>query len=230
MEGLALVIIVSLLVAGVVIAIRSAKRQEEEARAHGEHVSDEGVSESQTILQAQPPPAKPTESAPPARPEPPSPQRVFLSYRREDSADVAGRIYDRLTQSLDKTQVFKDVDSIPLGVDFRKHLQQTVEGCDVMLAVVGDRWLGAGGAHRRIDDAKDFVRIELETALQRDIPVIPLLVRGAQVPSETELPPTLASFAYRNGISVRPDPDFHRDMDRLIQHLKTHLAQKVAGT
>ena len=159
-------------------------------------------------------------------------KRIFLSYRREDSADVAGRIYDRLTQTFDKSQVYKDVDSIPLGVDFRKHLQRTVESCDVLLAVVGDRWLSAAHASgaRRIDDPKDFVRIELEVALQRDIPVIPLLVRGAVVPQETELPPVLASLSYRNGTSVRPDPDFHRDMDRLIQSLQTDFAGESSQT
>jgi len=159
-------------------------------------------------------------------------KRIFLSYRREDSADVAGRIYDRLTQTFDKSQVYKDVDSIPLGVDFRKHLQRTVESCDVLLAVVGDRWLSAAHASgaRRIDDPKDFVRIELEVALQRDIPVIPLLVRGAVVPQETELPPVLASLSYRNGTSVRPDPDFHRDMDRLIQSLQTYFAGESSQT
>lgn len=153
-------------------------------------------------------------------------KKIFLSYRREDSADVSGRIYDRLTQAFEKAQVFKDVDSIPLGLDFRKHLQQTVTNCDVVLVVVGDRWLTASTTNgkRRLDDPKDFVRIELETALQREIPVIPVLVRGASVPEETELPPTLSTLAYRNGIAVRSDPDFHRDMDRLIQSLKTHLA------
>jgi len=150
--------------------------------------------------------------------------KIFLSYRREDSADVAGRIYDRLSHAFEKGQVYKDVDSIRLGVDFRKHVQKTVESCDVLLAVVGDRWLTAADASgRRIDNPKDFVRLEIEVALQRDIPVIPLLVRGADVPQESELPPVLASLSYRNGMSVRPDPDFHRDMDRLIQSLRELL-------
>ena len=159
-------------------------------------------------------------------PAPHREQRIFVSYRRDDSADVAGRIYDRLTQAFEKSQVFKDVDSIPLGLDFRKHLQQMVTSCDVVLVVMGDRWLTASTANskRRLDDPKDFVRIELETALQREIPVIPVLVRGASVPEETELPPTLSALAYRNGIAIRPDPDFHRDMDRLIQSLRSHLA------
>jgi len=168
-----------------------------------------------------------------AKPEPPpaaaasasSKDRIFISYRRHDSADITGRIYDRLVQRFGKDQVFKDVDSIPLGVDFRDHLGNVVGRCNLVLAVIGDQWLtsaAAGGEHR-LDDAKDFVRIELESALERRIPVIPLLVRGAAVPSDSELPKSLSALTYRNGISVRPDPDFHRDMDRLIAGLETHL-------
>ena len=155
--------------------------------------------------------------------------RLFISYRREDSPDVAGRIYDRLVQRFGKEQVFKDVDSIPLGVDFRKHLHQVVGNCDLVLAVLGRDWLNAANAAgaRRLDDLKDFVRIELEAALQRDIPVIPILVRGASVPLETDLPESLAPFAYRNGIPVRADPDFHHDMDRLIEGVEAHLSQRA---
>ena len=151
--------------------------------------------------------------------------RIFVSYRRADSADVTGRIYDRLVQRFGKEQVFKDVDSIPLGVDFREHLGGVVGRCNILLAVMGDQWLGppGSGAPRRLDDSKDFVRIEIEAALQRDIPVIPILVRGAEVPQESDLPISLAALSYRNGIAVRPDPDFHRDMDRLIAGLETHL-------
>jgi hypothetical protein len=153
-------------------------------------------------------------------------QKIFLSYRREDSADVAGRIYDRLVHKFGKEQIFKDVDSIPLGVDFRKHLAQMVGSCDILLAVIGNNWQTADrpDGQRRLDDPKDFVRIELESTLQRDIPVIPVLVRGADIPDESNLPTTLATLAYRNGIAVRADPDFHRDMDRLIEGVQSHLA------
>lgn len=155
----------------------------------------------------------------------PDPKRVetdsiFISYRRQDSADATGRIYDRLLQSFDRKQVFKDVDSIPLGVDFRAHLGDVVGRCSLLLAIIGPQWLNVNGPNgRRLDDAGDFVRIEIEAALARNIPVIPLLVGGAELPSERELPPSLAAITFRNGIAVRPDPDFHRDMDRLISGL-----------
>jgi len=148
---------------------------------------------------------------------------VFISYRRTDSSDIVGRIYDRLVQRFDKNSIFKDVDSIPLGVDFRKHLSDSVGKCQVLLAVIGKNWLTEPDGHRRLDEATDFVRIEIESALQRDIPVIPVLVQGVTSPGEDKLPPTLRGLAYRQAISVRPDPDFHRDMDRLIEGIESHL-------
>ncbi|MBX2990265.1 MAG: toll/interleukin-1 receptor domain-containing protein [Bacteroidetes bacterium] len=147
---------------------------------------------------------------------------VFISYRREDSSDVTGRMYDRLSQHFGKQSVFKDVDSIPLGVDFRKHLGDSVGKCDVLIAVIGKQWVsGEGGS--RLNDERDFVRVEIEAALQRDIPVVPVLVQGAQMPREGDLPTSLHSLSYRNGIAVRPDPDFHQDMDRLIKGIEGHL-------
>jgi hypothetical protein len=162
----------------------------------------------------------------PAAASPPRQRKIFMSYRRDDSADVTGRIYDRLVQRFGKDQVFKDVDSIPLGVDFRRHLHQVVGSCDIVLAVMGERWLTAAGSEgkNRLQDEKDFVRIELEAALQRTIPVVPVLVRGAEIPREGDLPSSLAEIAYRNGIAVRADPDFHHDMDRLIEGVDQHLA------
>jgi hypothetical protein len=157
-----------------------------------------------------------------AAPTTPRAPKIFISYRRDDSADVTGRIYDRLVDKFGERYVFKDVDSIPLGVDFRKHLHKQVAECDIVLAIIGDRWASGAGTIRRLDDEKDFVRIELEAALQRDIPVVPVLVRGGEIPAESELPASLAALAYRNGIPVRPDPDFRRDVDRLIHGIVGH--------
>jgi TIR domain len=152
---------------------------------------------------------------------------VFISYRRDDSADITGRIYDRLIQHFSREIVFKDVDSIPLGIDFRQHLENALSQCRVLLAIVGNDWMGSEtvGGKRRIDDPRDHLRLELEVALGRNIPVIPVLVRKAPVPSEDQLPPSLRSLAYRNGIQVRPDPDFHGDMDRLIKGIEPHLTR-----
>ena len=154
--------------------------------------------------------------------------RIFISYRRADSADVTGRIYDRLREHFGKSAIFKDVDSIPPGVDFREHLEKAVGKCQVFLVVIGDKWLEATEARRRnrLHDPDDFVRIEIESALKRNIPIIPLLVRGTSMPAEEKLPPSLRKLVYRNGISIRSDPDFHGDMDRLIEAISNYRNRK----
>ena len=154
---------------------------------------------------------------------------IFISYRRDDSADIAGRIYDRLVQKFGREVIFKDVDTIPFGVDFRKHLNDAVEKCSVLLAVIGRQWLNMPNeaGKRRLDNPADFVRIEIEAALERNIPVVPLLVRGASMPKPGDLPSCLENLAYRNGLPVRSDPDFHRDMDRLIAGLAAALGVRA---
>lgn len=153
--------------------------------------------------------------------------KILISYRREDSADVTGRIYDRLIQQFGREGVFKDVDSIPIGVDFRRYLDEQVAKCDVFLAVIGRNWMKAKGrkGKSRLEEPGDFVRIEVESALKRDIPIVPVLVGGASTPPADRLPASIQDLSYRNGIAVRPDPDFHRDMDRLIEY----LTQQVSG-
>ena len=151
--------------------------------------------------------------------------KILISYRREDSADVTGRIYDWLIQQFDRGSVFKDVDSIPLGVDFRTYLDTQVAKCQVFLAVIGPDWMKTKGGKgkSRLEDPKDFVRIEIESALKREIPVIPVLVRGASIPAADRLPVSMQDLAYRNGIAVRSDPDFPRDMNRLIDYLTKQI-------
>jgi tetratricopeptide (TPR) repeat protein len=151
--------------------------------------------------------------------------KIFISYRREDSADITGRVYDRLVEHFGKDAVFKDVDDIPFGANFKSHLQDILAQCAVELVVIGPRWLDAtdDDGRRRLDDPADFVRIEVESGLSRGIPVIPLLVYGASMPGADRLPPSLAELAYRNGIPVRPDPDFHKDMGRLVRQLEEYV-------
>ncbi len=146
---------------------------------------------------------------------------IFISYRRSDNPDATGRIYDRLVSEFGKARVFKDVDSIPLGKDFRGHLNGVVDDCAAMLAIIGPRWTDArnGAGQRRLEDADDFVRIELEAALARDIPVVPVLVAHATMPGTSDLPASLASMVFRQSIEVRPDPDFHNDATRLVSAL-----------
>ena len=160
-----------------------------------------------------------------ALPETPAPakagHRLFISYRRSDSNDVVGRIYDRLVRDLGADSVFKDVDNIPLGVDFVEYLNEQVKQSTGLLAVIGPTWLTVTDdkSRRRLDDPNDFVRIEVASALRQGIPVVPVLVRGAAMPSALDLPDDLQRLARRNGISVRADPDFHNDMTALIRKL-----------
>ncbi len=152
--------------------------------------------------------------------------KIFISYRRQDSADVTGRIYDRLRDAFDKDGLFKDVDNIPFGVDFRVHLDHEVGQCDVMLAVIGRNWLNIADDNnkRRLEDPTDFVRIEIESALKRQIPVVPLLAHGISMPTADELPESIRELAFRNATQVRADPDFHKDMDRLISGIKKQFS------
>ena len=154
--------------------------------------------------------------------------KIFISYRRADSADVTGRIYDRLAAHFGESAIFKDVDSIPPGIDFKEHLEKAVGKCKIFLVVIGDQWLDASDSkqNNRLQDPRDFVRIEVEAALIRNIRIIPLLVRGASMPAEEQLPPSLQKLVYRNAIPIRPDPDFHRDMDRLIAAITDYVNKK----
>jgi len=155
--------------------------------------------------------------------------RIFVSYRRSDSADIAGRIYDRLVGKYGRDPVFKDVDSIPPGYDFKEYLAKKVSECDVLLAIIGDGWLDARDSegNRRLENPSDFVRIEIQSALERGIPVIPLLVRDIHMPKAESVPDSLRELVYRNAIAIRADPDFHRDMDRLIAYLEKYLKKEL---
>jgi TIR domain len=152
--------------------------------------------------------------------------QVFVCYRRDDSAAFAGRVQDRLAQEFGRDLLFMDVDAIPLGVNFVTALHEAVAKCEVLLAVIGPNWLEArddSGA-RRLDDPNDFVRIEIAAALQRDIPVIPILLDGARVPKADELPRDLGELSMRNGLDVR-HASFHNDIDRLVRNLRGQLGE-----
>jgi hypothetical protein len=148
--------------------------------------------------------------------------KIFLSYRREDSLDVAGRIHDRLVTRFGKDSVFMDVDSIPFGVDFRAFLSDWVGRCDVLLVIIGDHWLEVRDldGNARLGDPGDFVTIEIAAAMERQIPVIPVLVGQAEMPRRNDLPKPLSQLAYRNGAEVRSGRDFHNHMDRLIRGIE----------
>jgi hypothetical protein len=150
---------------------------------------------------------------------------IFVSYRRTDSSDVTDRICDEMKRRLGKDRLFKDVDSISLGQDFRTAIGEAVGQCKVLLAVIGKDWLTTldKDGKRRLDDPDDYVHIEIATALTRGIPVIPVLVENAVLPRPGDLPEPLRNLVFRNGTPVRSDPDFHHDMDRLCTQLAKYI-------
>jgi hypothetical protein len=144
--------------------------------------------------------------------------RVFLCYRRDDTAAISGRVYDRLAARFGRRNVFKDIDSIPLGVDFKQHIESVIRGCDGVIALIGRDWLTLHDVQgrSRLDDAEDFVRLEIETALATGLPLIPLLVDGARMPSATDLPASMVALALRNGMELEVGRHFEDDIRRLI--------------
>ena len=153
--------------------------------------------------------------------------RIFISYRGADSAGYAGRVYDRLTAHFGKDAVFMDVDTIEAGLDFVEVLQNAVQSCDVLIALIGRSWpnIKDVDGRRRLDNPEDFVRIEIAAALSRDIRVIPVPVDGVPMPHSTELPENLKPLARRNAIQLNHH-SFNADAQRLISQLE--LALKAA--
>ena len=152
--------------------------------------------------------------------------QIFISYRRDDSAGHAGRLYDRLSGHFGLDKVFMDVDTISPGRDFVDAVQEAVGACDGLVAVIGREWLrasDAGGA-RRLDDPGDLVRLEIATALERGIRVVPVLVQGAQMAGGADLPEGLKELARRNAQEVS-DSRFHSDVQRLIEALEAPLPE-----
>jgi hypothetical protein len=152
--------------------------------------------------------------------------KVFISYRREDSAAEAGRIFDRLVSKLGAAAIFFDINTIPFGADFRLYIKEVLMQCDVLLAIIGDDWLSAAydddirKGQRRLDDPNDFVRTEIELALKNGLTVIPTLVAQAGMPEESKLPAALADLTSRNAAEARSGPDFHNQVNRLIQQIE----------
>jgi TIR domain len=147
-------------------------------------------------------------------------QRIFISYRRDDSRGYAGRLQGDLSRRYSEEHVFRDVE-IPPGADFGDYITSLVDKCNVVLAIIGPRWLDARDreGERRIDDPQDWVRLEIERALARDgVEVIPVLVDGARLPPREELPPSLLGLRRRNAFELS-DSRWDYDLEQLGKHL-----------
>ncbi|MDH5536689.1 MAG: toll/interleukin-1 receptor domain-containing protein [Betaproteobacteria bacterium] len=150
---------------------------------------------------------------------------IFISYRRDDSAGYAGRLYDRLASHFGAQRVFMDVEGIEPGVDFIKAIEDAVGSCRVLIVIIGDEWTTAtdGTGHRRLDDPNDFIRLETSVALKRGIRVVPVLVGAATMPRAEELPEELQSLTRRQAIEIS-----HKQWDASIGELIRTL-ERILG-
>jgi hypothetical protein len=147
--------------------------------------------------------------------------KIFISYRRKDSEGYAGRLYDRLCAHFGNENIFMDIDAIEPGADFVKEIDEAVNSCDVLLALIGPLWLTVTDEQGklRLENPKDFVRLEIATALERGIRVIPTLVQGASMPHSLSLPKNLKPLSRRNAIELGYSR-FHSDVDRIIRAIE----------
>lgn len=155
---------------------------------------------------------------------------IFLSYRRGDTAGHAGRLFDRLADRFGRDAVFMDVDTIRPGEDFARAISDRIGTCDVLIALIGDQWLTMTDAagRRRVDDPQDFVRSEVEAALQRGIPILPVLVEGARMPAASELPESLRELVQRQAMEVR-DTRFDAEAEDLVRAVARCLPPGAPG-
>lgn len=153
-------------------------------------------------------------------------EAIFVGYRRDDTADVAGRIYDAMAQRFGRQRLFKDVDNIAPGVDFGDYINTVLPRCRVALILIGPHWLESRdeSGRRRLDDEHDWVRVEIETALATPgLLVAPVLINGAQMPRSEDVPESLRPLLRRNAASIRRDPDFHDDVERLASAIRSSV-------
>ncbi len=151
---------------------------------------------------------------------------IFINYRRDNTAGEARALFNSLVQQLGADRVFMDVDNIALGRDFREVLRQRLDDCDVMLTLIGRGWADARDAsgQRRLEQTNDFVRLEIATALQRNVAVTPVLVQDARMPAADALPDDLKPLAFRNGFEIS-----HQTWDSNVRELVARLGLAPAA-
>ena len=152
---------------------------------------------------------------------------IFISYRRDDTEGEAGRLFDDLVRSFGEDSVFMDVSGINPGMDFRKAIDDNVASCGVLLAMIGPQWsaIKTSAGARRLDDPNDFVRLEIASALARNVAVIPVLVHDAKMPRPEDLPDDLKDLAFRNSVEIT-----HARWNSDVQLLTEALTRYVAPT
>lgn len=157
-------------------------------------------------------------------------QTIALSYRRDDSQAITGRLFDRLTAHFGRGRVFRDIDSISPGHDFRLQVEEALRHCGVVIAVIGRAWRGSTrGGRARILDETDPVRIEIEIALRQGVPIIPVLVGATRMPAVDQVPQSIQSLLFRHGCRIDPGEDFDHHADRLIREIERSVLGSGKG-
>lgn len=153
----------------------------------------------------------------------PARKKIFISYRVHDTAADTGRLVDALKQVFYEDQIFMDIEKLEPGVDFTQAIARSLDSCDVLFAVIGPEWAGPENQKgiTRINQPNDWVRIELETALKRNIWLIPVLVRGASLPGQDELPESLHPLLNRQTYEIS-NKRWKYDTDNLMNFLTSH--------
>lgn len=142
--------------------------------------------------------------------------RIFINYRRDDSKSEARLLYHALEDRFPRDEIVFDIDTIPPGVDIREYLDGAVSACDVFIALVGPKWQELGD----INDSRDWVRIEIESALRQQKAILPIAVNGGRLPSEDALPDALKPFAYKNALPLDTGRDFGFHVTRVIRWIE----------
>jgi len=156
------------------------------------------------------------------------PQHIFISYRRADTQTITDRIYERLSNVFGKKNIFRDIDAIPIGEDFREEIKKAVNKSDVMLVVIGKKWANKANL-QRLQDPEDQLRIEIEMALQSTGKlIIPLLVDDAKMPKKDKLPSSIHGLLSRNAHPIHNDPYFEFDIGKLIEFLGGRNSKQIA--
>lgn len=158
----------------------------------------------------------------------PVPIRVVISYRRDDASGHAGHLYADLAHRFGEDHVFLDIDNIAPGLDFAEVITDAIHSADVLIVVIGRTWLSGTDRHgrRKIDRPDDFVRLELESAIDNGLRVLPVLVQEAEMPLPEDLPPSLATLARRNALEIS-DKRWKHDVAELVDLLEQIGAAKA---
>jgi hypothetical protein len=155
---------------------------------------------------------------------------VFISYRRQDTAPYARLLREELSKRFGESRVFMDVDSISGGLDFQQEIKRVISVCKLLIALIGPQWITITGAEgqRRLDDPNDLVRLEIETALAKEIPVIPVLVDNTSMPRAQQLPHSLAPLTRRNALELTYDR-YSDDISRVLKVVRSFIGRTATA-